>query len=78
MKIHINILFYILGILTVSLLSFKAGVNYNEVKPLTPKSTAIITKADNWQQYIRNGYQVHSISAGYNCDRCTYIVLVKY
>jgi len=80
MKINYkSLFFYLLGIITVSFVSFKVGNSYNEVKPVKPKSTAILNQTvfdDEWKNYIKQGYQVHSISALNNGH--TVIVLVKY
>jgi hypothetical protein len=66
---------YILGIITVGLLSFQAGVSSTTIKPMKPKSTVIVQSGD-WQKYVRQGYQIQNISVGPNS--WTTVLLVKY
>lgn len=76
-----NILIYLLGVLTVVLLSFKAGEEYQKMymTPAKPKSTVVLVSKNNhdkvdWQPYVRQGYQIQQIAG----DEYKVYVLVKY
>ena len=69
------IFFYLLGVITVACLSFKAGFTYQVVKPFKPKYTAIVHTEDECVKYINQGYQVQQIAPS---SGRMYFLLVKY
>lgn len=75
-----SILLFLLGIfVTISIAATTPNTGILTIKPATPKSTVILNTRNynEWENYIKKGYQVKSITTGGNYNH-VYIVLEKY
>ena len=74
-----NILIFLLGVfVTISIAATVPNTGLLTVKPAKPRSTLVLYNRDymNWKNYIYQGYQVKSASAG--TDGGYIIVMEKY